>query len=245
MSPRNYCGVPPPPHTSQCKLEQQACLAGKQLTARCEGQCPCPAPADSKQGEHFGGDCGFGEGVPLPEHHSTPLKSPPHPHLVPAELCTGQDLADLGERLRDWFQLLRENAKHNGSSSGPPGTGASRRCTTPSPAPPKSPQGRVSHGAASSPPQRWRPAARRRWGGCLGGWTPAGTGTWSSPSWRPSTWTSTRRACAPSSTPATPPGTAASPPPSGASASGGKVRVGDVLRGLGGARRGVWGETPS
>ncbi|NWZ30389.1 TICN2 protein, partial [Asarcornis scutulata] len=91
-------------HASQCKLEQQACLAGKQLTARCEGQCPCPAPTDSKQ-----------------------------------ELCTGQDLADLGERLRDWFQLLRENAKHNGSSSGPPGTGASRRCAPPSPAPPLSP----------------------------------------------------------------------------------------------------------
>lgn len=141
MSPRNYCGVPPPPHASQCKLEQQACLAGKQLTARCEGQCPCPAPADSKQGEHFGGHRGFGEGVPPPEHHSTPLKSPPHPHLVPAELCTGQDLADLGERLRDWFQLLRENAKHNGSSSGPPGTGASRRCAPPSPAPPRVPAG--------------------------------------------------------------------------------------------------------
>eukprot|EP00075_Anas_platyrhynchos_P026787 XP_027316040.1 testican-2 isoform X2 [Anas platyrhynchos] len=87
------CGSDGHTYSSACKLEQQACLAGKQLTARCEGQCPCPAPADSKQ-----------------------------------ELCTGQDLADLGERLRDWFQLLRENAKHNGSSSGPPGTALAAGC---------------------------------------------------------------------------------------------------------------------
>lgn len=40
---------------------------------------------------------------------------------VPAESCTGQDLADLGDRLRDWFQLLHGNAKQN--KSGQPGTG--------------------------------------------------------------------------------------------------------------------------
>lgn len=32
------------------------------------------------------------------------------------ESCTGQDLADLGERLRDWFQLLQTNAKQNNNS---------------------------------------------------------------------------------------------------------------------------------
>ncbi|KAI4812798.1 hypothetical protein KUCAC02_024166 [Chaenocephalus aceratus] len=32
------------------------------------------------------------------------------------ESCTGQDLADLGERLRDWFQLLQSNAKQNNNS---------------------------------------------------------------------------------------------------------------------------------
>lgn len=52
------CPVPPrrrPAAAPQCKLEQQACLANKQLTVRCEGQCPCPTPhspaGDSKQGE--------------------------------------------------------------------------------------------------------------------------------------------------------------------------------------------------
>ncbi|XP_054030717.1 testican-2 isoform X1 [Dryobates pubescens] len=84
------CGSDGHTYSSACKLEQQACLASKQLTVRCEGQCPCPTPhspaSDAKQ-----------------------------------EPCTGQDLADLGDRLRDWFQLLRENAKQNGSGGLPAG----------------------------------------------------------------------------------------------------------------------------
>lgn len=36
--------------------------------------------------------------------------------LASTESCTGQDLADLGERLRDWFQLLQTNAKQNNNS---------------------------------------------------------------------------------------------------------------------------------
>lgn len=38
--------------------------------------------------------------------------------LVYTEGCTGQDLSDLGERLRDWFQLLQSNAKQNNSKAG-------------------------------------------------------------------------------------------------------------------------------
>lgn len=38
-----------------------------------------------------------------------------------SESCTGQDLADLGDRLRDWFQLLHGNSKQN--QSGRPGAG--------------------------------------------------------------------------------------------------------------------------
>ncbi|XP_068807091.1 testican-2 isoform X2 [Struthio camelus] len=74
----SVCGSDGHTYSSPCKLEQQACLAGKQLAVKCEGPCPCAA-----------------DGKP--------------------ETCTGQDLADLGDRLRDWFQLLRENAKQNGS----------------------------------------------------------------------------------------------------------------------------------
>ncbi|XP_042192674.1 testican-2 [Callorhinchus milii] len=82
------CGSDGNTYTSQCKLEQQICLTGKQLTQQCQGQCPCPTG-----------------------------------HVLTAEIekkpesCTGQDLADLGDRLRDWFQLLHENAKQNNSGS--------------------------------------------------------------------------------------------------------------------------------
>lgn len=38
-----------------------------------------------------------------------------HMFFFSIEGCTGQDLADLGDRLRDWFQLLHGNAKMNSS----------------------------------------------------------------------------------------------------------------------------------
>uniref|UniRef100_A0A673G1G1 Testican-2-like n=1 Tax=Sinocyclocheilus rhinocerous TaxID=307959 RepID=A0A673G1G1_9TELE len=82
------CGSDGHNYASQCKLEQQACLTGKELKVRCAGLCPCTAtvaPAtdvDSKQ-----------------------------------ESCTGQDLADLGDRLRDWFQLLQGNGKQNSTGN--------------------------------------------------------------------------------------------------------------------------------
>ncbi|XP_033882647.3 testican-2 [Acipenser ruthenus] len=84
------CGSDGHNYASQCKLEQQACLSGKQLNVKCTGQCPCTT-----------------------EPTTTPDTDAKH------ESCTGQDLADLGDRLRDWFQLLHENAKQN--SSGKPG----------------------------------------------------------------------------------------------------------------------------
>ncbi|XP_051778893.1 testican-2 [Erpetoichthys calabaricus] len=84
------CGSDGHNYASQCKLEQQSCLSGKQLTVACTGQCPC-----------------------ITEPTMSLDDSEKH------ESCTGQDLADLGDRLRDWFQLLHENSKHN--NSGKPG----------------------------------------------------------------------------------------------------------------------------
>lgn len=66
--------------------------------------------------------------LPLPSFASLTIAQAPSLLLHPAqpqtsalfciaETCTGQDLADLGDRLRDWFQLLRENSKQNGSAS--------------------------------------------------------------------------------------------------------------------------------
>ncbi|XP_055758776.1 testican-2-like isoform X2 [Salvelinus fontinalis] len=85
------CGSDGHNYASQCKLEQQACLTGKELTMKCSGLCPCPTAAPTKEAE------------------------------VKHESCTGQDLSDLGDRLRDWFQLLQGNAKLNNNSK----TGAS------------------------------------------------------------------------------------------------------------------------
>ncbi|XP_038816729.1 testican-2-like [Salvelinus namaycush] len=85
------CGSDGHNYASQCKLEQQACLTGKELTMKCSGLCPCPTAAPTKETE------------------------------VKHESCTGQDLSDLGDRLRDWFQLLQGNAKLNNNSK----TGAS------------------------------------------------------------------------------------------------------------------------
>ncbi|KAL7889971.1 hypothetical protein AOLI_G00022290, partial [Acnodon oligacanthus] len=81
------CGSDGHNYASQCKLQQQACLLGKELSVKCTGPCPCSPTA-----------------VPSTETDSK------------HESCTGQDLADLGDRLRDWFQLLQGNAKQNSTS---------------------------------------------------------------------------------------------------------------------------------
>uniref|UniRef100_A0A9J8AWU7 Testican-2 n=2 Tax=Cyprinus carpio TaxID=7962 RepID=A0A9J8AWU7_CYPCA len=83
------CGSDGHNYASQCKLEQQACLTGKELKVRCAGLCPCTAT----------------------EAPATDVESK-------QESCTGQDLADLGDRLRDWFQLLQGNSKQNTSVHG-------------------------------------------------------------------------------------------------------------------------------
>ncbi|KAK1794088.1 hypothetical protein P4O66_010990, partial [Electrophorus voltai] len=90
------CGSDGHSYASQCKLEQQACLNGKELSVRCSGPCPCVS-----------------EAVIKPKAGTEPTPK--------TETCTGQDLADLGDRLRDWFQLLHGNAKT--SNSGRQGSG--------------------------------------------------------------------------------------------------------------------------
>ncbi|XP_076855757.1 testican-2-like [Brachyhypopomus gauderio] len=91
------CGSDGHNYASQCKLEQQACLNGKELSVRCSGPCPCVSEAALQTNT---------EVEPAPK----------------ADTCTGQDLADLGDRLRDWFQLLHGNAKTNNSGRQGSGT---------------------------------------------------------------------------------------------------------------------------
>ncbi|XP_028331981.1 testican-2 isoform X1 [Gouania willdenowi] len=87
------CGSDGHNYASECKLEQQACLTGKHLSALCTGFCPCATASVTVT--------------------NTDIKR---------ESCTGQDLADLGDRLKDWFQLLHGNSKQNNSGKPGPGT---------------------------------------------------------------------------------------------------------------------------
>ncbi|XP_030631511.1 testican-2 [Chanos chanos] len=87
------CGSDGHNYASPCKLEQQACLTGKELSVKCSGLCPCATVASP--------------------HTDSESKH---------DSCTGQDLADLGDRLRDWFQLLHSNAKQNNSGKQGSGT---------------------------------------------------------------------------------------------------------------------------
>lgn len=64
------------------------------------------------RGQGMGGE----EAPPTAQPASSPAQPQTSLYGI-AETCTGQDLADLGDRLRDWFQLLRENSKQNGSAS--------------------------------------------------------------------------------------------------------------------------------
>ncbi|XP_051946201.1 testican-2-like [Xyrauchen texanus] len=89
------CGSDGHNYASQCKLEQQDCLSEKELKVRCAGLCPCTAT-------------------------TAPATDVDSKH----ENCTGQDLADLGDRLRDWFQLLQGNSKQN-STGNPAASSAS------------------------------------------------------------------------------------------------------------------------
>lgn len=80
------CGSDGHNYASECKLQQQACLTGKDLNILCSGFCPCAATTVS---------------------NSDTNKS--------KVSCSAEEMADLGDRLRDWFQLLHGNNKHNDS----------------------------------------------------------------------------------------------------------------------------------
>ncbi|XP_078731460.1 testican-2-like isoform X1 [Lampetra fluviatilis] len=63
-------------YSSKCKMQHQACLAGKRLAMRCPGRCPCVPASDSTK------------------------------DITHDEVCTQEDLLDVSGRLKDWFGVL-------------------------------------------------------------------------------------------------------------------------------------------
>uniref|UniRef100_A0A8C6NUX5 Testican-2 n=1 Tax=Nothobranchius furzeri TaxID=105023 RepID=A0A8C6NUX5_NOTFU len=113
------------------KLEQRVKQSEQQELH--ENSCkPCPVAASSpvcgSDGHNYASECKLEHQACLTSKDlrimcvgfcpctSVPVTNTDLKH----ESCTGQDLADLGDRLRDWFQLLHGNAKQN--NSGKPGS---------------------------------------------------------------------------------------------------------------------------
>uniref|UniRef100_A0A670J1I4 SPARC (osteonectin), cwcv and kazal like domains proteoglycan 3 n=1 Tax=Podarcis muralis TaxID=64176 RepID=A0A670J1I4_PODMU len=46
------CGSDGHTYSSQCKLEYQACVLGKQISVKCEGHCPCPSDKSTSEGRN-------------------------------------------------------------------------------------------------------------------------------------------------------------------------------------------------
>ncbi|MEE6507688.1 hypothetical protein FKM82_028951 [Ascaphus truei] len=77
------CGSDGHTYSSQCKLEYQACISGKQVSVKCEGRCPCSSNklrTGSKNNKR---------------------------------VCSDQEFREIANRLRDWFKALHESGFQN------------------------------------------------------------------------------------------------------------------------------------
>ncbi|XP_072581103.1 testican-3 isoform X2 [Vulpes vulpes] len=77
------CGSDGHTYSSQCKLEYQACVLGKQLSVNCEGRCPCPSD------------------------------KPTGPSRSVKRACSDLEFREVANRLRDWFKALHESGSQN------------------------------------------------------------------------------------------------------------------------------------
>ncbi|XP_042324535.1 testican-3 isoform X3 [Sceloporus undulatus] len=73
------CGSDGHTYSSQCKLEYQACVSGKQISVKCEGRCPCPSDKSTSAGRND------------------------------KRVCSDLEFREVANRLRDWFKALHES----------------------------------------------------------------------------------------------------------------------------------------
>ncbi|KAM6267687.1 testican-3 isoform 2-T2 [Spheniscus humboldti] len=77
------CGSDGHTYSSQCKLDYQACVSGKQISVKCEGRCPCPSDKSTNAGRND------------------------------RRVCSDLEFREVANRLRDWFKALHESGIHN------------------------------------------------------------------------------------------------------------------------------------
>ncbi|NXR37881.1 TICN3 protein, partial [Zosterops hypoxanthus] len=77
------CGSDGHTYSSQCKLDYQACVSGKQISVKCEGRCPCPSDKSTSAGRND------------------------------RRVCSDLEFREVANRLRDWFKALHESGIQN------------------------------------------------------------------------------------------------------------------------------------
>ncbi|XP_059577882.1 testican-3 isoform X3 [Alligator mississippiensis] len=77
------CGSDGHTYSSQCKLEYQACVSGKQISVKCDGRCPCPSDKLTSTGRND------------------------------KRVCSDPEFREVANRLRDWFKALHESGIQN------------------------------------------------------------------------------------------------------------------------------------
>ncbi|XP_036619187.1 testican-3 [Trichosurus vulpecula] len=77
------CGSDGNIYSSQCKLEYQACVLGKEISVKCERRCPCP-----------------------PDKSTTVVRNDKRE-------CGDLEFREVANRLRDWFKALHESGRQN------------------------------------------------------------------------------------------------------------------------------------
>ncbi|XP_004390127.1 testican-3 isoform X1 [Trichechus manatus latirostris] len=75
------CGSDGHTYSSQCKLEYQACVLGKQISVKCEGRCPCPSDKSTSTSRNV------------------------------KRACSDLEFREVANRLRDWFKALHESGR--------------------------------------------------------------------------------------------------------------------------------------